>query len=98
MKAGRVIDGDEHDARTLAQQLVDDARVEAAGIVKDARAQAARIAAAAEASRLHDAAPAGEASGRVDEVVGLVVRATLAGVALGEVVKIDRRGREPLVA
>ena len=29
MKAGRVIDGDEHDARTLAQKLVDEARQDA---------------------------------------------------------------------
>src|SRR6185436_14465663 len=43
------------------------------------------------------AVPAVDA-GRVDEVVGLVIRATLPGVSLGEVVKIDRRAREPLVA
>lgn len=143
MKAGRVIDGDEHDARTLAQALVDDARrqadalLEAARneaaqmkgdvqalaerILSDARAEAERITAraAAEAARLRDdarvlatqlveemrgegapAAPAAgdPARGCVDEVVGLVVRATLPGVALGEVVKIDRRAREPLAA
>jgi type III secretion protein N (ATPase) len=40
--------------------------------------------------------PGEESTGRVDEVVGLVVRATLPGVSLGEIVKIDRRGREPL--
>jgi len=38
------------------------------------------------------------AAGAVDEVVGLVLRATVPGVALGEVVKIDRRGRPPLPA
>lgn len=141
MKAGRVIDGDEHDARTLAQKLVDDARAEAdalreaardeamqmrndvqalaASILADARAEAERVAsrAAAEAVRLRDdanalahqlvegmretapvAALVSDSAGRVDEVVGLVVRATLAGVSLGEVVKIDRRAREPLAA
>jgi type III secretion protein N (ATPase) len=96
MKAGRVIDGDEHDARKLAQQLVADARTEAAAIVAGARAEAERVTAAADAARLHDnGVPAETASGRVDEVVGLVVRATLPGVSLGEVVKIDRRGRDP---
>ncbi|HEY5946443.1 MAG TPA: FliI/YscN family ATPase, partial [Kofleriaceae bacterium] len=141
MKAGRVIDGDEHDARTLAQKLVDDARAEAdrlteaaraevahmrndvqalaSSIIADARAEAERIAsrAAAEAARLRDdaralanqlvdqvrnapqsSAVAPETAGRVDEVVGLVVRATLPGVSLGEVVKIDRRASEPLPA
>jgi len=144
MKAGRVIDGDEHDARTLAQKLVDEARAEAAqlldaarsetahlrndvqalasSILADARAEAERVTAraAAEAARLRDdakalanqlvqelrgnptpAAPVTRAednAGHVDEVVGLIVRATLAGVSLGEVVKIDRRGREPLAA
>ncbi|HUJ59423.1 MAG TPA: FliI/YscN family ATPase, partial [Kofleriaceae bacterium] len=33
-----------------------------------------------------------------DEVVGLVVRAAVPGCALGEVVRIDRRGRAPLAA
>ncbi len=159
MKAGRVIDGDEHDARTLAQQLVADARQEAsrlleaaqadaaklrsdvealaAGIVGDARAEAERILARAAAAAAHqrdeaarvaaiaaheDGAPAraradgmpgeGDAStaavearaiadavaGRVDEVVGLVVRATLPGVSLGELVRIDRRAGAPLPA
>jgi type III secretion protein N (ATPase) len=118
VKAGRVIDGDEHDARTLAQKLVDDARNEANTILGDAKTEAERVIAraAADAARLRDDARVlanqlvedmrGETApsvavpseGRVDEVVGLVVRATLAGVALGEVVKIDRRGREPLAA
>ncbi len=119
MKAGRVIDGDEHDARTLAQKLVDDARVEANTIIADARTEAERTLAraTADAARLRDDARVlanqlveemrGETSpvsvpsaptGSVDEVVGLVVRATVPGVALGEVVKIDRRGREPLAA
>jgi type III secretion protein N (ATPase) len=101
MKAGRVIDGDEHDARTLAQKLVDDARREAESIVADARAEAERVAARAadEAARVRDAtALASDAAGHVDEVVGLVVRATLPGVSLGEIVRIDCRAREPLSA
>src|SRR5687767_10348777 len=143
MKAGRVIDGDEHEARSTAQKLVDDAReqanqlietaqeeatklrndvrVLASNILADARTEADRIAAraAGEAARLRDDAkalasklvedmrgetspsitlPANEVHGRVDEVVGLVVRATIPGVSLGEIVKVDRRAREPLPA
>jgi type III secretion protein N (ATPase) len=112
MKAGRVIGGDEHDARVLAQRIVEDARVEATRLVADARAEAGRLVAdaradaeriaaraAAEAAHLRDRADILEdAAGRVDEVVGLIVRATMPGVALGEVVKIDRRSREPLAA
>ena len=149
MKAGRVIDGDEHDARTLAQQIVSDARSEAehlrdgargdvdklksdvkalaSSILSDARAEAERITAQAEAdaTKLRDDARTlanelvrgarsdedpGDAhvtsrvprfesqdieAGRVDEVVGLVVRATVPGVSLGELVKIDRKGGKP---
>lgn len=40
----------------------------------------------------------GDLDGAVDEVVGLVVRAAVPGVALGEVVHIDRRDRAPLAA
>jgi ATP synthase in type III secretion protein N len=152
MKAGRVIGGDEHDARVLAQQIVDDARAEAerlreaahaelarlrhdaeqlaTRLIHDARADAERAAAraAAEAvcAREHaerpehreqderlvsgrgehlqgdpsaapvTGAPARAVTGTVDEVVGLVIRASVAGAALGEIVRIDRRGREPL--
>jgi len=135
MKAGRVIDGDEHDARTLAQQIVDEARAEAdrlresaraeiaqtrhdadklaKRLVQDARVEAERTTAraAAEAERLRDHArtlanrlvegarePIHTAAGTVDEVVGLVMRATVPGVALGEIVRIDRRDSEPLLA
>ncbi len=124
MKAGRVIGGDEHDARLLAQRLVDDARAEAEQLREHARADAERIShdvralassilgdARAEADRIRSQAAAGavrareaaaaldaEPSGHVDEVVGLVVRAALPGVALGEVVKIDRRDQLPLPA
>ncbi len=147
MKPGRVIGGDEHDARTLAQQLVAEARSEAERVTVDAHANAARVtadahaeaqrivaAAQSEAMKLRDdarvlanelvrgardtgkhaaltegAPVVGESvrrvegvdspgAGKVDEVVGLVVRATVAGVALGEVVRIDRRGGAPLAA
>jgi type III secretion protein N (ATPase) len=155
MKAGRVIDGDEHDARTLAQQLVAEARTEAeevraaahgaatkleadvkalaSSILTDARAEAERITARAEAdaAKLRDDArhlaeelvaglrhprpPTDDAvtapvariapevarelvePGRVDEVIGLVVRATVPGVALGELVRIDSQPR-PITA
>src|SRR5438067_6853455 len=36
--------------------------------------------------------------GHVTEVVGLVVRAEIPGIALGELVQIDRRGGAPLAA
>ena len=125
MKSGRVIGGDEHDARTLAQQLVDEARADAERIKAAARAEAERAIASAqgEAMKLRDDArvlanelvrgardtgkmaafvdtPAvgTEAAGHVDEVVGLVIRATVSGVALGEVVRVDRRGASPLAA
>jgi type III secretion protein N (ATPase) len=135
MKAGRVIDGDEHDARTLAQQLVADARSEAeklkadvkalaASILGDARNEAERITARAEAdaAKLRDDArhlanelveplrhagdtPPGttvrmskveleqEEPGTVEEITGLVVRASVPGVALGELVRIDSQPR-----
>jgi type III secretion protein N (ATPase) len=125
MKSGRVIGGDEHDARTLAQQLVDEARADAERIKAAARAEAERAIASAqgEAMKLRDDArvlanelvrgardtgklaalvdtPAvgTEAAGHVDEVVGLVIRATVPGVALGEIVRVDRRGASPLAA
>src|SRR5260221_10250373 len=123
MKAGRVSDGDEHDARTLAQQIVADARIEAdkvttdvkalaSSILADARNEAERITARAEstAAKLRDDAHAlatelvrgarhndddpGDVQvtnrmpridmddsrpGTVDEVTGLVVRATVPG-------------------
>jgi type III secretion protein N (ATPase) len=107
MKAGRVIGGDEHDARALAHQLVDDARRDAERIKAEARSEAERLIAAAhgEATALRDHAPrladptdVRAVAGHVDEVVGLVIRARVAGVALGEIVRIDRRGAPPLAA
>ena len=142
MKAGRVIGGDEHDACTLANQIVADARAEAEHrralrvefaqlrrdadelakrLVQDARSEAERTIARAEAEavRMRDdarvlanrlvedvragsaakaAPPADPATSTVDEGVWLVMRATVPGVALGEIVRIDRRGREPLAA
>src|SRR5215470_14665836 len=43
MKPGRVIGGDEHDARVLAQQIVDEARAEAEALREAARGDAAQI-------------------------------------------------------
>src|SRR4051812_43009131 len=77
MKAGRVIGGDEHEARAAAQKLVDDAKALAANIVGDARVEAERVRAASDSVA---AAPAQPAEGTVDEVVGLIVRATVPGV------------------
>jgi type III secretion protein N (ATPase) len=113
MKAGRVIGGDEHDARTKAEQIIDAARAAAAKLehdanelarqlIRDARTEAERLTARAGADVAHARVAAnvtGHAPiGTVDEVVGLVLRATVPGVALGELVKIERRDREPLSA
>jgi type III secretion protein N (ATPase) len=102
MKAGRIIDGDEHEAAVDARKIIDDAKAEASRVVADAKAEAVRITARATADAAHarDAAGAGatDAHGRVDEVIGLVVRATISGVSLGELVTIDRRGGSPLSA
>src|SRR5439155_1655387 len=56
--------------------------------------------AGAEAAHARDRAASapGPAIGSVDEVIGLVIRARVPGVALGEIVRIDRRDREPLAA
>ena len=102
MKPGRVIGCDEHDARALAARIVDDARAEALQLLADARSDAERERARAAADVVATRGPARAeiaiAEGRVDDVVGLVVRATVPGVALGEVVKIDRREDQPLLA
>ncbi|MDQ3370963.1 MAG: FliI/YscN family ATPase [Myxococcota bacterium] len=71
-------------------------------MVGDARAQAERLTAASEHRATSEqgasTADAPAPPGTVDEVTGLVIRATVPGVALGEVVKIDRRDRTPLAA
>src|SRR5438477_7685668 len=112
MKSGRVISGEEHEARTDAQRIRDDARTEAdrllaeartranqlghdakalsKQLLREARAEGERLAAQAAHARAASPAPI-VAEGRVDEVTGLVVRATVPGVALGELVRIDRR-------
>ena len=79
MKVGRVISADELDAKALAQRIVEDARVEAARILAEAQRDGARATAAQLAT----------AEGRVHEVTGLVVRATVPGVSLGEIVRLD---------
>jgi type III secretion protein N (ATPase) len=113
MKAGRVIGGDEHDARGAAERILAEARAQATQIahdakrlatqlVQDAREEAERLAVqtahAAAQARARTPSSAIAPVGTVDEVVGLVLRATVPGVALGEVVKIERRDREPLAA
>jgi flagellar biosynthesis/type III secretory pathway ATPase len=118
MKAGRVIGGDEHDAKQRAERLLAEARAQADALVADAQALAttmvsdarrevARAAAASDDERAWQR-PADDTSnptravdvpaGTVDEVVGLLVRATIPRVALGELVRIDRRDRDPLPA
>jgi len=96
------------DARTLADRIVADARAHvervAAASQHHATSEAAALAAAARAQPTTEAgAPPVEIAamaeaGTVDEVTGLVVRARVPGVALGELVRIDRRDRTPLAA
>ncbi|HEY4177652.1 MAG TPA: FliI/YscN family ATPase [Kofleriaceae bacterium] len=112
MKPGRVIGGDEHEARVEAEKILDDARAKAGRLEQDAtrlateivgaaRREADRAGTKAEHSLAYDQTTSNPIvdmpAGTVDEVVGLVVRATLPGVALGEIVKIDRRGRGELL-
>ncbi|HEY4056941.1 MAG TPA: hypothetical protein VGM39_10035, partial [Kofleriaceae bacterium] len=101
MKPGRVIGGDEHEAKVAADRIIEDATKLATEIVGAARREADRATTKAEHALAYDATTSNPIvdtpAGTVDEVVGLVVRATLPGVALGEVVKIDRRGRGELL-
>jgi type III secretion protein N (ATPase) len=127
MKAGRVIGGDEHDAKKRAETILAEARAAAEALLADAQAEAdqlrrdastlattmvsdarrevARISAATDDERAFSRDPelattraVDVPAGTVDEVVGLLVRATIPRVALGELVRIDRREREPLPA
>lgn len=103
-EARRIVDA----ARELADQQVEEARAKARVIEKDADTLAKQIVrdALAEADRVtakarHAVAErpvAHTGDGKVEEVTGLVVRANVPGVALGELVHIDRRGAGPLRA
>ena len=106
-----MIGGDEHDARQLADKIVEEARFEADRLKRDAAELAAELVREARVTAERTAAQATDhgitaetvgvpavGAGAVDEVVGLVIRATVPSVALGEVVKIDRRDRSPLPA
>jgi ATP synthase in type III secretion protein N len=101
------------DARAEAEMLRTEATAEAAKIhdagkklaaklVQDARAQTARaeaeLAAARVASATARAGTGAKGDGVVSEVVGLVVRATVPGIELGEVVNIDRGVLAPIAA
>ncbi len=113
MKPGRVIGGDEHEARTTAERILDEARAEATQLKQDAQRLATEIVSLAQRDAEREIARADNETvlavtrsnpvldapaGTVDEVVGLVMRATLPGVALGELCKIDRRTAPPLLA
>ena len=103
MKSGRVIEGAALDARSEAQRILDAARADASRIVAEAETEAARASAraaarAAESNGVPDAAATAGGPGSVFSVIGLVIHAAVPGVALGEVVHVDRRGRPPLAA
>jgi len=97
---GRIIDGAVFDAKAEAEQIRDRARADAQAIRDDARREAEAMIARAGAHAppsspaiVTDAPP-----GKVTEISGLVARATIEGVFLGEVVRIDRAGRAPVAA
>src|SRR5262245_39928416 len=98
MKVGRVITGDELQARAEADRLLSDAKALAAQLVRDARNEAERISAEAGHARAATVTGPGVAEGQVEGVTGLVIRAMVPGVALGELVRVDRRGAGPLLA
>jgi len=92
------------EARAEADRLREAAHSDAERITARAAADAARLRegaavdAGVRAGEGDGRASGEEPAGRVDEVVGLVVRASVPGVALGEIVRIQRRDREPLAA
>jgi len=97
---GRIIDGAVFDAKAEAEQIRDRARADAQAMRDDARREAEAMIARAGAHAppsspaiVTDAPP-----GKVTEISGLVARATIEGVFLGEVVRIDRAGRAPVAA
>jgi type III secretion protein N (ATPase) len=130
VKRGRVIDGEVHDARELAEALLteargqadevravartdasrilDDARRLAEQILAEARDTRANISAEISAERLalldrlgsadRGAGLGAAGDGKVREVVGLLVRAEVPGVELGEQVTIGRSRGGPLPA
>lgn len=92
IKPGRVISGDEFDARAAAQRA--HAAATAAADHEATLIEARRARATAEATH----AALGGAAGSVDELTGHVVRASVPGAALGEVVAIDRGAHAPVAA
>ena len=102
---GRVISGDEFDARLEARRVLDAATADSERLLHDAKARAGQLERDAETAAARIAAQAAHASvaqsgdpGTVQEVTGFVVRAGVPGVALGELVWIDRRERPPVGA
>lgn len=93
------------DANKLANELVGQARAQAERASAQAKHRAASQSETTTVSAVDDpvaeleaAVDAANREGRVDEVTGLVIRATVPGVALGEVVHVDRRDKSPLPA
>ena len=94
-------------ARAEAEKIRADAAALAHAIVQSARADAERELARTDAARVHaDQLAAtsiiepgsGDPAGKVEDVAGLVVRASVPTAALGELVRIDRRGAAPVPA
>jgi type III secretion protein N (ATPase) len=97
-EAERIRDAARHDAN----RIDDDSRKLASTLIADARAQVARaeaeLAAAKVAAAAARARPDAPADGRVTEVIGLVVGATVPEIELGEVVHVERVGGAPIAA
>lgn len=105
MAKGRVISGDMFEATTTAQALLADASgaadairnaaaVEAASVRQAAQSvYAAAVGALAVAKSLH-----GSHRGALGEVIGVAARAHVPGVAIGELVWIERPNQAPLPA
>ncbi len=99
MSRGRIIAGEIVDAERTAQAIRDRATADADAIVAAAHGQRAELEAASAALRVElGGAPVGAATGEVTAVVGLLVRARLPDVVLGEVVHLGRPGAAPLRA
>ena len=100
-----MISGDDYDARDEARRVLDAANTEAERVAEEAKARTSQLAldAATSAERARAYAAHAEVSqaidsGTVEEVTGFVIRASVPGVALGELVRIDRRDRPPVAA
>ncbi|MEO8702819.1 MAG: FliI/YscN family ATPase [Kofleriaceae bacterium] len=86
------------EAKVRADTLERDANTLARELVREARGEADRLAAQTSHARATTPSPTEVPPGTVEEITGLVVRASVPGVALGELVRIERRDGQLLGA